>query len=51
MAPRSTCKGYLRLSLDSMKSPQQLAGEAFRDFLKKHRRPTTLPAPVRKGGS
>jgi hypothetical protein len=30
------------LSLDSMKSLQDLADEAFRDLLKKHRRPTTL---------
>ena len=30
------------LSLDSMKSLQELADEAFRDLLKKHRRPTTL---------
>jgi hypothetical protein len=31
-----------QLSLDSMKSLQDLADEAFRDLLKKHRRPTTL---------
>ena len=31
-----------KLSLDSMKSLQDLADEAFRDLLKKHRRPTTL---------
>ena len=30
------------LSQDSMKSLQDLANEAFRDLLKKHRRPTTL---------
>jgi hypothetical protein len=29
-------------SLDTMKSLQGLADEAFRDLLKKHRRPTTL---------
>jgi hypothetical protein len=31
-----------RLSLDSGKRLQNLADEAFRDFLKKHRRPVTL---------
>jgi hypothetical protein len=31
-----------QLSLDSLKSVQELAEEAFRDLLKKHRRPTTL---------
>jgi hypothetical protein len=31
-----------KLSLDSMKCLQDLADEAFRDLLKKHRRPTTL---------
>jgi hypothetical protein len=31
-----------RLSLDSGKRLQDLADEAFRDFLKKHRRPVTL---------
>ena len=55
-----------KLSLDSMKSLQDLADEAFRDLLKKHRRPTTLKemlresvrsqpandhAPARKGGA
>jgi hypothetical protein len=36
-----------RLSLDSMKSVQELAEEAFRDLLKKHRRPTTLKQMLR----
>jgi hypothetical protein len=31
-----------QLSLDSMKTLQDLADEAFRDLLKKHRRPVTL---------
>jgi hypothetical protein len=31
-----------RLSLDSMRSLQELADEAFGDLLKKHRRPVTL---------
>jgi antitoxin-like ribbon-helix-helix protein len=31
-----------RLSLDSMRSLQELADEAFRDLLKKHHRPVTL---------
>ena len=37
-----------RLSLDSMKSLQELADEAFRDLLKKHRRPTTLKEMLRE---
>jgi hypothetical protein len=36
-----------RLSLDSMRSLQELADEAFRDLLKKHRRPTTLKEMLR----
>ena len=36
-----------QLSLDSMKSVQELAEEAFRDLLKKHRRPTTLKEMLR----
>jgi hypothetical protein len=36
-----------QLSLDSMKSLQELADEAFRDLLKKHRRPTTLKEMLR----
>src|SRR6185436_16021546 len=31
-----------KLSLDSMRSLQELADEAFRDLLKEHRRPRTL---------
>ena len=37
-----------KLSLDSMKSLQDLADEAFRDLLKKHRRPTTLKEMLRQ---
>ena len=37
-----------RLSLDSMKSIQELADEAFRDLLKKHRRPTSLKEMLRQ---
>jgi hypothetical protein len=37
-----------QLSLDSMKSVQELADEAFRDLLKKHRRPTTLKEMLRQ---
>jgi hypothetical protein len=36
-----------QLSLDSMKSVQELAEEAFGDLLKKHRRPTTLKEMLR----
>jgi hypothetical protein len=36
-----------QLSLDSMKSLQELAEEAFRDLLKKHRRPTTVAEMLR----
>lgn len=36
-----------QLSLDSMKSVQELADEAFRDLLEKHRRPTTLKEMLR----
>ena len=37
-----------QLSLNSMKSVQELADEAFRDLLKKHRRPTTLKEMLRQ---
>jgi hypothetical protein len=37
-----------QLSLDSMKSLQDLADEAFRDLLKKHRRPTSLKEMLRE---
>jgi hypothetical protein len=36
-----------QLSLDSMKSLQELAEEAFRDLLKKYQRPTTVPEMLR----
>ena len=39
-----------KLSLDSMKSLQDLADEAFRDLLKKHRRPTSLKEMLRESG-
>lgn len=37
-----------RLAKDSMQSLQGLADEAFRDLLKKHRRPTTLREMLRR---
>jgi hypothetical protein len=37
-----------QLSLNSMRSVQELADEAFRDLLKKHRRPTTLKEMLRE---
>ena len=37
-----------QLSLGSLKSLQELADEAFRDLLKKHRRPTTLKDMLRE---
>ena len=42
-----TWQALHHLSLDSMKSLQELADEAFRDLLKKHRRPTTLKEMLR----
>jgi hypothetical protein len=36
-----------QLALDSMKSLQELAEEAFRDLLKKHGRPTTVKEMLR----
>ena len=36
-----------RLSKDRMATVQELADEAFRDLLKKHRRPTTLNEMLR----
>jgi hypothetical protein len=42
-----TWRALHRLSLDSVKSIQELAEEAFRDLLKKHRRPTTLKEMLR----
>ena len=37
-----------RLSLDSLRSLQELADEAFRDLLKKHHRPVTLRDALRR---
>lgn len=37
-----------QLSLDSLKSVQELADEAFADLLKKHRRPVTLKDALRE---
>jgi hypothetical protein len=37
-----------RLAKDRMASVQELAEEAFRDLLKKHRRPTTLKEMLRE---
>jgi hypothetical protein len=37
-----------RLARDRMASLQELADEAFRDLLKKHRRPTTLKEMLRQ---
>jgi hypothetical protein len=37
-----------RLSRDRMSTIQELAEEAFRDLLKKHRRPTTLKEMLRE---
>jgi len=37
-----------RLAKDRMASPQELADEAFRDLLKKHRRPVTLKEMLRE---
>jgi hypothetical protein len=37
-----------RLAKDRMQTLQELADEAFRDLLKKHRRPTTLKEMLRE---
>ena len=37
-----------RLAKDRMSTVQELAEEAFRDLLKKHRRPTTLKEMLRE---
>ncbi len=37
-----------QLSLDSLKSVQELADEAFADLLRKHRRPVTLKEALRE---
>ena len=39
------------LARDSLKSIQELADEAFRDLLEKHRRPTTLKQALRASAS
>lgn len=36
------------LAADSMKDLQELADEAFRDLLKKHKRPSTLKEALRQ---
>jgi hypothetical protein len=43
-----TWQALHRLSLDSLKSVQELADEAFADLLKKHRRPVTLKDALRE---
>ena len=43
-----TWHGLNLLSRESMKSFQELADEAFRDLLKKHRRPVTLKDMLRE---
>jgi hypothetical protein len=43
-----TWQAMHRLSLDSMKSLQELADEAFHDLLKKHRRPVSLKEMLRQ---
>jgi hypothetical protein len=43
-----TWQALHRLSLDSVKSIQELADEAFRDLLKKHHRPTNLKEMLRQ---
>ena len=40
--------GLDRLAKDRMSTVQELADEAFRDLLKKHRRPTTLREMLRE---
>ncbi|MET0652194.1 MAG: hypothetical protein ABWY63_06725 [Hyphomicrobiaceae bacterium] len=44
-----TWQALHRLSLDSMKTLQELADEAFRDLLKKHGRPSNLKEMLRQG--
>jgi hypothetical protein len=43
-----TWQALHQLSLDSLKSVQELADEAFADLLKKHRRPVTLKDALRE---
>jgi hypothetical protein len=43
-----TWQAMTLLSRDSMKSLQELADEAFRDLLRKHRRPVSLKEALRE---
>lgn len=43
-----TWQALRQLSLDSLKSLQDLADEAFADLLRKHRRPVTLKDALRE---
>ena len=43
-----TWQAMTLLSRDSMKSLQELADEAFRDLLRKHRRPVSLKDALRE---
>jgi len=43
-----TWQAVHRLSLESMKTLQELADEAFRDLLKKHRHPSSLKEMLRQ---
>jgi hypothetical protein len=45
---RENWQAVHQLSLDSLKSVQELADEAFADLLKKHRRPVTLKDALRE---
>ena len=44
----ATWQALDRLAKDRMETIQELADEAFRDLLKKHRRPTTLHEMLRE---
>ena len=44
----TTLQALELLARDSMKDLQELADEAFRDLLKKHRRPTSLKDALRQ---
>src|SRR6516162_2400420 len=44
----ATWQALDRLAKDRMETIQELADEAFRDLLKKHRRPTTLNEMLRE---
>jgi hypothetical protein len=43
-----TLRALELLASDSMKDLQELAGEAFRDLLKKHKRPSSLKEALRE---